>query len=168
MPKELLAMVLKRMGGFDPIAFMLDFDARLRLQKAVHLLQAGFDVDLGYQFNYYLRGPYSTGLASDAYSLTPSVFAKAQPLKFKDGPTEERFERFLRFVNPHQSDAIWLETASTLLWFLNQGVTAPEILQWHMAAKGKPISQEYCLSVTSRFDGGRDRQGRLTVECSTP
>jgi uncharacterized protein YwgA len=146
---DVLATVLKRIGGFDPIAFAQDFDARLRVQKEVHLLQAGFDVDLGYAFNYYLRGPYSSGLARDVYAITPSVFAKAQPLKFKDPPTEARFQEFLRFVTPHLSDAAWLETASTLLWHIRQGVADPNALQWQMAAKGKPITDDYCQSVLS-------------------
>lgn len=44
------------------------FDHRLVLQKAVCVLQyAG--VHLGYRFRWYLRGPYSTEVTSDAFWL---------------------------------------------------------------------------------------------------
>jgi len=45
-----------------------DFDHRLMLQKAIYLAQAS-GVDLGYAFQWYLRGPYSPGLTRDAFAL---------------------------------------------------------------------------------------------------
>ncbi len=45
-----------------------DFDRRLMLQKAIYLAQAS-GVDLGYTFQWYLRGPYSPGLTRDAFAL---------------------------------------------------------------------------------------------------
>lgn len=47
---------------------MADFDNRLILQKAVYLAQAA-GVGLGYQFHWYLRGPYCSLLAADGYSV---------------------------------------------------------------------------------------------------
>jgi len=44
------------------------FDQRLIIQKAVCLMQ-DIGVHLGYRFRWYLRGPYSTDLASDAFFL---------------------------------------------------------------------------------------------------
>jgi len=44
------------------------FRARLRVQKAVYLLQAlGFPT--GYEFSMYIRGPYSPELANDYMEL---------------------------------------------------------------------------------------------------
>jgi hypothetical protein len=45
------------------------FDERLILQKAVCLAQAA-GVDLGYDFNWYLRGPYSPALTRDAFAVS--------------------------------------------------------------------------------------------------
>ncbi len=44
------------------------FNDRLILQKAVYLLQEA-GVDMGYRFRWYLRGPYSSGLTEDAFSI---------------------------------------------------------------------------------------------------
>jgi uncharacterized protein YwgA len=45
-----------------------DFSNRLKLQKTIYLAQAA-GVQLGYQFGWYLRGPYSPGLTRDAFAI---------------------------------------------------------------------------------------------------
>jgi len=44
------------------------FDERLLIQKSVCTMQYA-EVNLGYRFRWYLRGPYSTELTSDAFLL---------------------------------------------------------------------------------------------------
>src|SRR5262244_2477390 len=44
------------------------FSDRLILQKAVYLSQAA-GVQLGYSYNWYLRGPYSPTLTRDAFAI---------------------------------------------------------------------------------------------------
>lgn len=44
------------------------FPKRLNLQKKVYLLQLA-GLDLGYRYNWYLRGPYCPGLTQDAFTL---------------------------------------------------------------------------------------------------
>jgi hypothetical protein len=48
------------------------FSQRLALQKAIYLAQVG-GVQLGYQFHWYLRGPYSPGLTRDAFALVAEL-----------------------------------------------------------------------------------------------
>jgi len=56
------------------------FDHRLVIQKAVCVLQhAG--IHLGYRFRWYLRGPYSTEVASDAFWLAGQSKAFAEELE---------------------------------------------------------------------------------------
>ncbi|MEZ0606175.1 hypothetical protein ACAX43_29220 [Paraburkholderia sp. IW21] len=43
-------------------------DERMRLQKAVYLLQAA-GASLGYRYSWYLKGPYSTALTQDYFAL---------------------------------------------------------------------------------------------------
>lgn len=50
------------------------FDDRKRVQKAVYLGQLS-GVDLGYRFGWYIRGPYSTSLTRDYFSLAEAVAA---------------------------------------------------------------------------------------------
>ncbi len=44
------------------------FDDRMALQKVIYLCQAA-GVHLGYDYNWYLRGPYSPDLTRDAFAL---------------------------------------------------------------------------------------------------
>ncbi|BCU68703.1 hypothetical protein HS7_21400 [Sulfolobales archaeon HS-7] len=48
------------------------FDDRLRLQKYVFIMEK-LGLNLGYDFNEYLRGPYSPGLAMDYYGNADTV-----------------------------------------------------------------------------------------------
>lgn len=44
---------------------------RLNIQKLTYILQS-IGLDLGYTFSWYVKGPYSTELASDAFRYTES------------------------------------------------------------------------------------------------
>jgi uncharacterized protein YwgA len=57
-----------------------NFNQRLILQKTVYLIQAT-KVDLGYTFRWYLRGPYSPGLTSDAFALKAELTQNGDELK---------------------------------------------------------------------------------------
>ena len=61
-----LGYILKQIPGYE---FSVDrFDDRLRLQKTVYLLQA-FGINRGYEFGWYLRGPYCSLVAMDGFDL---------------------------------------------------------------------------------------------------
>ena len=49
------------------------FDARKDFQKAILIGQSLSGVDLGYRFNWYLRGPYSPALARDYYQVAEAI-----------------------------------------------------------------------------------------------
>ena len=104
---RLLAGLLRRIGNFG----IASFKGRLILQKTVYLLQA-FGIYLGYQFSWYLRGPYSTRLTKEAFGLVDD-FNRYGAVTFKSPPSEERFQQFLSFIEQHKSDEIWLETAAS-------------------------------------------------------
>jgi uncharacterized protein YwgA len=48
------------------------FECRKRFQKAIYLAQTA-GVDLGYRFGWYLKGPYSTALTRDYYSMAEAL-----------------------------------------------------------------------------------------------
>lgn len=60
-----LQLVLDRLQLGNSISTMSD---RIALQKVVCLTQEA-GLQLGYSFNWYVRGPYSPSLASDYYQL---------------------------------------------------------------------------------------------------
>ena len=93
---------------------MGDFDHRLRVQKFVYLLQA-FDIYLGYDYSWYLRGPYCTQLATTAYALSHSydVISRDQKMAFTNPDVQERFERFKEFIKGRESDNDFLEIAAS-------------------------------------------------------
>ena len=72
----LLALALEEAGIEVRVG---KFDERLLLQKSVYLLQ-GAGVHLGYRYRWYLRGPYSTDLASDVFFLAGQKQSVTQEL----------------------------------------------------------------------------------------
>lgn len=58
------------------------FETRLRLQKTVYLLKAaGFPQAADFHYNYYIRGPYSSDLATAYYRWDTETLAKVTPVK---------------------------------------------------------------------------------------
>jgi len=70
------------------------FDQRLILQKTIYLVQAA-NVDLGYSFHWYLRGPYSPALTRDAFGVQAELTQNADDLNdWKlDSVSLERLDR---------------------------------------------------------------------------
>jgi uncharacterized protein YwgA len=104
---RLLVGLLNRLGHYG----VETFRERLVLQKTVYLLQA-FGIYLGYQFSWYLRGPYSTKLTKDAFSLE-GEWSRYAAVSFANEQSEGRLRQFLLFVSGHKTDDVWLETAAS-------------------------------------------------------
>jgi hypothetical protein len=64
-----LKLVLDELGLSIRVA---SFHERLAIQKGCYLAQAG-DVNLGYYFSWYLRGPYCSSLARDAFAVSDEL-----------------------------------------------------------------------------------------------
>ena len=116
-----LGFILKQIEDYE---FSMDkFDDRLKLQKTVYLLQA-FGVYLGYDFSWYMRGPYCTILASNGF-LLQDIYDSMPPqdFKFDDRKSQKMFERFLEFVKGKSTDD--LEIAASL-HYLSQTCGVPD------------------------------------------
>jgi hypothetical protein len=105
--KVALGGLLHRIGSFNPTSYESDFNARLRLQKTVYLMQE-FGLNIGYWFSWYLRGPYSPNLTRDTYKLA-KIYSRIQPVKFANPIKENRFCEFLAFIRPISRDHNRLE-----------------------------------------------------------
>ena len=68
---EILAGIMNTVSSETGITLNAkDFRGRLRIQKTVYLLKAmGFEAVSDYDFNSYIRGPYSRDLAKHYYHL---------------------------------------------------------------------------------------------------
>lgn len=64
-----LLLFLRELGVEPKIATV---DDRKRVQKAVYLGQLS-GIDLGYRYNWYLKGPYSPALTRDYYALAEAL-----------------------------------------------------------------------------------------------
>jgi len=103
MGKAELAWLIKLLSLEDIAS---SFVSRLKIQKAVFLLKhLGVEAFNSYNFQLYLRGPYSPNLASDYYNLQG---IKAIPLDLDRQKTE-----LLKWFTSH--DVEWLEVASSII-----------------------------------------------------
>lgn len=100
-------------------SFKMDtFNDRLRLQKLVYMVEA-FGVYLGYDYSWYLRGPYCTSLARAGFELEQINYkipdhARA---KFMYPETQKKFDRATKFIASimkDPDDLTRLEIASSI------------------------------------------------------
>ena len=100
---------------------MASFEHRLRVQKFVYLLEA-FDVYLGYEYSWYLRGPYCSTLAAAGFALD-GFYARIPEnprMHFSKSSVHDRFEEFKKFIRDRETDTDFLEMAASF-HFLEKG-----------------------------------------------
>lgn len=98
-----LGALLKRIGSFN----LCTFKGRLVLQKTIYLLQS-YGLNLGYNFSWYIHGPYSTQLTKDAFRLQ-NIYSEIPAAKFTDSKIETRLTAFIAFLGDQKTDGDWLE-----------------------------------------------------------
>ncbi|MHA1731449.1 MAG: hypothetical protein ACTSU5_05875 [Promethearchaeota archaeon] len=70
---------------------MNNFSNRLVLQKTIYLIQKlGFD--LGYRFNWYLRGPYSPSLAADGFYIESLLEERQENLDLREDSLQSNLD----------------------------------------------------------------------------
>jgi uncharacterized protein YwgA len=85
------------------------FNNRLKIQKYVYLAKY-FGLDLGYNFDMYLHGPYSSRLTSNYYDIARTNTNLKSKGNLDNNFREKEFFNYVR-----DKDKEWLEVASTLL-----------------------------------------------------
>lgn len=111
-----LGFIFKQIPEYD--FSMKTFEERLRVQKTIYLLQA-FGIYLGYDFSWYMRGPYCSLLATNGFELE-SVYDNIEPtekIRFRKNAVQKKFEQFIQFIHGLNTDQ--LEIAASL-HFLKQ------------------------------------------------
>lgn len=111
-----LGVIVKDVGNFN----LSDFSGRLKFQKTVHLLQS-FGVDLGYYYNWYMRGPYCPDLTKDGFELK-CVIDKIPKLaiEFADHKKQSHYDNFKDFIRNKKDDPKQLEIASSICFLHNE------------------------------------------------
>lgn len=97
------------------------FDDRLICQKKIYLLQS-LGTDLGYSYNWYVRGPYSPTLTTYLYTNLDVLASN----DFSDCKLAETAERNICRVNRLEEEkradfttASWYELLASLLYIYN-------------------------------------------------
>lgn len=112
-----LAALMKEIGNFD----MGTFEGRLSFQKTVQILQS-FGIDLGYNYNWYLRGPYCPDLAKDGFELNNVIDQIPKlAIAFADDLIQSHYDDFKKFMADKKDDPDKLEIASSLCFLRNEG-----------------------------------------------
>jgi len=112
----LLKLVLDRIG-FENIEIST-FTKRKILQKKIYLLQLT-GIDLGYRYNWYLRGPYCPAVANDTFILREEVKYDKEFDKYEfNSETKSKFDTLDILVSlPDEQETIeheWLELLASL------------------------------------------------------
>lgn len=87
-----------------------DFNFRLKVQKFVYIAKY-FGWNHAYEYNLYIRGPYSSALADEYYNM--DIYNNYSPVKIDDFKVKP-FKNFVKDKSIH-----YLESASTILFYLN-------------------------------------------------
>jgi uncharacterized protein YwgA len=116
------------------------FINRLKIQKCVYLAKY-YGLDLGYEYNMYIYGPYSTELSNDYYSIINDI--KDYNREVKDGFDSVNFLEVVK-----DKDAEWLEVAVTLLdLHVEYGRNIEKLIMRVYVMKDRRYSKEYIKSV---------------------
>ena len=133
---------------------MHTFEHRLRLQKFVYLLQA-FDVYLGYDYSWYLRGPYCSNLAASGFALAEFYgdIPGGSRMSFSSSAVHARFERFGEFIAGREADADFLEVAASF-HFLERGggLSRDEVLEKVRNKRRPGFTETRCREVRSSLE----------------
>lgn len=122
--------LVKRVGNFDPERFLDDLQERKKFQKTVYLMQA-FGIQVGYEFRWYVHGPYSSALADVGYEIARNYNGISE-LNFSEKEATETFEQYLAYIEDMKDNFEKLEISASLhfLWERNQDMQRDILIQW--------------------------------------
>lgn len=144
-----LGFILRKFPDFN--FTMNKFDDRLRLQKFIYLLQA-HDIYLGYDYSWYLRGPYCTTLAAagfvldDMYDDIPSL----KSTRFVSSTVQKRFAKFTIFIRGRENDTKFLEAAASLHYLLKTGYLQNDAVE-KVIEKMPDVDEQYLNDVLTKL-----------------
>lgn len=133
-PKKLAGLLKRIYEEFD----VSKFSDRLKVQKFVYILQ-NRGINLGYLFNFYLYGPYSTDLARTAFNIED--YESIRKARFISTDKEKKFKEILSKLKNHKDDTRWLEGASSILLLKDLNYSKDTIYK-QLAIKKVPFEKE--------------------------
>lgn len=119
---ELIGGLLKRIGNYS----VHEWEHRIIVQKIIYILQKGLKENFGYNFKWYLRGPYSSDLADDFYKFKDTNTLSGA--KYKDDAVDQRFKNFVNAIHDYNNNPDVLELTASLFYICNDGALGDESL----------------------------------------
>jgi uncharacterized protein YwgA len=113
--KERVLSKIFRMLNFSSVE-PNSFENRLVYQKIIYLLQYS-GVNLGYRFNWYIRGPYSPELTNVIFKIQeePSVYSESQNIRFKNQEEiDKKITKFLKTLGENAKNPEFLEILASI------------------------------------------------------
>ena len=138
-----LGLLLKQIPYYSDSFSMSKFDDRIKLQKRIYLLQA-FEVYLGYDFSWNLRGPYCSLLTANAFAIQDIYNTLPdKKLSFKSAKDQKNFKRYLEFINEKDKDDVtYLEIVSSIHYLSQGNLSEDEIINEVFKRKQKHLDNE--------------------------
>lgn len=140
---DILVSLLSHLGSID----ISTLDKRIIFRKSVYFLKV-FGIEPGYEFKYYIRGPFSFDLMNDS---TLFLHAKTAKIEFKDKELEKRFKDYIDFITPYKDNARQLELLASM--------------QFLKVANREKTREEICKTVMSKFDNKSSIPNFTETEC---
>ena len=142
-----LGLILKKLGHKHSMAV---FDHRLQLQKKIYTLQM-FGINLGYDFSYYLRGPYCAILTDTGHELEKfnDVIKKFPENLFLHANTQKKFNKAKKFIKQFNIPDLEMATSLHLLHKSKKydRDTAINDIEFHKGHKIENFSVERCKEI---------------------
>ena len=143
-----LGVLIKDIDNFD----MSTFGGRLRFQKTVQLLQS-FGIDLGYRYNWYIRGPYCPDLAKDGFELKGVIGSVPRlAIEFADDTDQSRYASFKAFMADKKDDPDKLEIASSICFLRNEEHLAKDTVLRLTEGKRKHFTGDGCSKIWDELE----------------
>ncbi len=128
------------------------FDGRLRFQKKVQLLQS-FGFDLGYDYNWYLRGPYSPELTKDGFKLKNIINNIPKlVIEFADDNDQHRYNRFKEFLKDKKNDQDKLEIAASITFLHNDEKLSKDSVLRLTEGKREHFTMKECEKIWDQLE----------------
>ena len=148
-----LGYILKRMSEYDlkEYSFSMDkFNDRLKLQKMIYLLQSS-GVYLGYDFRYYIHGPYCEKLTRIGFEISEiygDIMVKKDQL-FQDKNVEKKYNKTMKLLNELKTPRNLEIAASLHLRHTHDKMNKAKSILDTVQKTGKNFSESECQKIWS-------------------
>ncbi len=146
-----LGVILRQFPQFE--FSMMTFHDRLHLQKFVYLMQV-FGIYLGYDFSWYIRGPYCTHLAACGFALQDKYgeFPDKIDARFINDKIQKKFKDFVDFISAHENDWEFLDMAASLHYLKNTCTLDKGKIIERVVAKQNRFTIDQCEKVWDEME----------------